>query len=111
MFFGVAGSGCPEYVWRQGEGGCEGVKYVYSLEEALKASAKENKPVFFNCFADWATPCHSMNKVVFSDREFAGWLNDHFVCLYMDMVANNDVAVKYDVKVFAHYLILIPGGR
>ena len=87
------------------------VKYVYSLEEALKASAKENKPVFFNCFADWATPCHSMNKVVFSDREFARWLNDHFVCLYMDMVANNDVAVKYDVKVFAHYLILDSRGK
>lgn len=87
------------------------VKYVYSLEEALKASARENKPVFFNCFADWAVPCHAMNQVVFSDAEFAKWLNDHFVCLQMDMVANNDLAVKYGVKTFAHYLILDSKGE
>lgn len=38
------------------------VKYVYSLEEALKASAKENKPVFFTCF------CRLGNALSFDEQ-------------------------------------------
>ena len=33
------------------------MKYVYSLDEALKLAKKENKLVFVNCFEDWAMPC------------------------------------------------------
>lgn len=89
------------------------VKYLNSYEEALKVSARENKPIFFNCFADWAVPCHSMNKVVFSDEEFAKWLNDHFVCLCLDVSTSEhkDIVAKYQIRYFAHYLILDSKGN
>ena len=89
------------------------VKYLNSYEEALKASARENKPIFFNCFADWAIPCHAMNKAVFSDAEFAKWLNDHFVCLCLDVSvpAHKDLVTKYQIRYFAHYLILDSKGN
>ena len=30
------------------------MKYIYSFEEALKKAREVNKPIFVNCFADWA---------------------------------------------------------
>ena len=45
------------------------MKYVYTLEDAFSQSRKTGKPIFFNCFADWAIPCHGMNKEVFSNKE------------------------------------------
>ena len=63
------------------------VKFLDSYDEALKEAVATNKPIFFNCFANWAMPCHSMDKVVFSDEAFAKWLNEHFVCLRLEMTA------------------------
>lgn len=40
------------------------MKYIYSFEEALKKAREVNKPIFVNCFADWAVPCHGMNQLV-----------------------------------------------
>ena len=57
------------------------MKYVYSFEEALKKAREVNKPIFVNCFADWAVPCHGMNQLVFSDQQFADWMDRHFVNL------------------------------
>ena len=32
------------------------LQYVYTLDEALARARAEKKPIFFNCFADWAIP-------------------------------------------------------
>ena len=73
------------------------MKYVYSFEEALKRAKEEHKLIFFNCFADWAIPCHSMNKLVFSDQEFADWMDKHFVNLFIDVTSREGrpLAEKY----------------
>ncbi len=63
------------------------MKYVYSFEEALKKAKEEHKLIFFNCFADWAIPCHSMNKLVFSNQEFADWMDKHFVNFFIDVTS------------------------
>lgn len=87
--------------------------YVYTLEEALQQAQKENKPIFFNCFADWAIPCHAMNKYVFSDQQFADYMNNHFVNLYIDVSQreNKAIAQHYHINTFAHYLILDHQGK
>lgn len=89
------------------------VKYLDSYEEALTVSAREHKPVFFNCFADWALPCHGMDQWVFSDAEFARWLNEHFVCLCLDMSRpeQKKLVEKYRVRFFACFLILDSRGE
>lgn len=89
------------------------VKYVYTLEEALRKAKTERKPIFFNCFADWAIPCHGMNMYVFSDVDFANYMNKTFVNLFIDVSKreNKHIAERYSIRSFAHYLILDANGE
>ena len=89
------------------------MNYVYTFEEAFSRARKEQKPVFVNFFADWAIPCHGMNKEVFSNAEFCNYMDKHFVCLWlnMDKAENESVAEKYGVKSYAHYLVLDADGN
>ena len=89
------------------------MKYVYSFEEALKRAKEEHKLIFFNCFADWVIPCHSMNKLVFSDQEFADWMDKHFVNLFIDVTSREGrpLAEKYRIRFQAHYLVLDENGQ
>ena len=89
------------------------MKYVYSFEEALKRAKEEHKLIFFNCFADWAIPCHSMNKLVFSDQEFADWMDKHFVNFFIDVTSREGrpLAEKYRIRFQAHYLVLDENGQ
>lgn len=89
------------------------VKYVYTLEEALQKAKAEKKPIFFNCFADWAIPCHGMNMYVFSDAAFADYMNKTFVNLLIDVSKREakHIAERYNIRSFAHYLILDANGE
>ena len=49
------------------------MKYIYSFEEALKKAREVNKPIFVNCFADWAVPCHGMNQLSVTSSLPTGW--------------------------------------
>ncbi len=88
------------------------MKYVYSFEEALEKSKKENKPIFFNCFADWVLTCHGMNLYVFSDQDFADWCDENFVNLFIDVTKDEGKALadKYGLITFPQYLILDKRG-
>lgn len=89
------------------------MKYVYSFEEAMKKAREEGKPVFFNCFADWAHPCHGMNAAVFSNQEFADWMDEHFVNFFMDVTTTPEgraLAERYHIRFQAHYLVLDAQG-
>lgn len=89
------------------------MKYVYSLEEATGLAIESGKPIFVNCFADWAVPCHGMNKHVFSNQEFADYMEQNFVCTFLDMSteAGKAFGKKYDVDSYAQYLILDADGN
>ena len=87
--------------------------YVYTMEEAFSEAHKTGKPIFFNCFADWALPCHAMNRLVFSDQAFCDLMGKNFVNLFMDLSRpeNESIARKYGVQSFAHFLVLDPDGN
>lgn len=87
--------------------------YVYTIEDAISKAQVENKPIFFNCFADWAIPCHSMNKLVFSDKKFCDWMNKNFVNLFIDvsLPENEHIVKRYNITFFAHYVILDKNGE
>ncbi len=89
------------------------MKYVYTYEEAVKRAKAEKKLIFFNCFADWALPCHSMNKAVFADQKFADYMDKTFVNLFIDVTseAGRPFAEKYGISTFAHYLVLDADGN
>ena len=89
------------------------VKFLDSYEAALQEAASTNKPIFFDCYANWAVPCHGMDAAVFSNEEFAQWLQANFVCLRLEMTdpANQYLVAQYNVRFYAHYLILDPKGN
>ena len=89
------------------------MNYVYTLEDAIKRAKETHKPIFFNCFADWARPCHGMNGKVFSDQKFCDWMDKNFVNLFIpvDKASNRHIARRYHVTTFAHYLILDENGE
>ena len=89
------------------------VNYVYSLEEALKQAKAQRRPIFFHSFADWAVPCHAMNKHVFANDQFADYLNRNFVNLFIDVTEreHRPLAERYHISGFAHYLVLDAQGE
>jgi len=89
------------------------MNYIYNFEEALVQSRQTGKPIFFNCFADWARPCHAMNALVFSDQKFCEWMDKHFVCFFADVTEpdNRYLADRYDIRTFAQFLVLDADGQ
>ncbi len=89
------------------------IKYVYSMEEAQRLADQQKKLIFCNCYARWANPCIGMDKFVFSDSDFAGYMNDTFVNLFIDMKSEEGktLAKKYGIRSFAYYLILDSKGE
>ena len=88
------------------------MNYVYSYEDAIRKARAEKKLIFFNCFADWAVPCHGMNKMVFSDQKFCDYMDKTFVNLFIDVTSETGrpLAEKYGIKTFAQYLVLDENG-
>ena len=89
------------------------VNYVRSLDEALTRAKAEKKPIFFNCYADWAIPCHGMDIYVFSNQAFADYLHKNFVPFYMDVSKRQNAAIakRYNIHRFAHFLVLDAEGN
>ena len=54
-----------------------------------------------------------MNKLVFSDQEFADWMDKHFVNFFIDVTtpAGRPFADKYKITFQAHYLVLNSDGE
>lgn len=89
------------------------LQYHTTLAEALKESAQKKKPIFFNCYADWSGACHLMDSVVLADPELVAFIKKRCVPLRVDMVKTEEgrkLADKYQVKYFAHFLILDSKG-
>lgn len=112
----VAGLVCCAPLWAQqtnADTSLVKVKFLDSYAVALQEAAATHKPIFFDCYADWAVPCHGMDKYVFSDADFAKWLNEHFVCLRLNMTLreNQPLVQKYNVRFYAHFLILDAEGN
>ena len=90
------------------------LQYHTTLNEALKEAQQKNKPIFFNCYADWHGACHLMDSVVLADPILVSFIEKHCVPLRVDMVKTMEgrqLAEKYKVSFFAHFLILDPEGE
>lgn len=88
------------------------MNYVYSFDEAIVKAKEENKLIFFNCYADWVVTYRSMDHFVFSDAEFAEFMDKNFVNLFLDVTLpeNKFLVDKYDIRFFMHFLVLDSEG-
>lgn len=89
------------------------MNYVTSFDEAIQKAKKENKLIFFNCYADWVVTYKSMDHFVFSDEEFAAYMDKNFVNLFLDVTLpeNKPLTVKYKIDFFMHFLVLDSDGE
>jgi thioredoxin-related protein len=92
----------------------------------IQAKAKaENKPIFMDCYATWCGPCKEMDKEVYPDASVETYLNEHFVCVKVQMdVTKQDTDVvkawgsvartiekEYKVNAYPTFLFFSPEGK
>lgn len=84
-----------------------------SLEEALKVSKKENKPVFIDCYTKTCGPCKYYKKEVFPLEEIGEYMNKNFICIMQDMEENAGPAIgkKYNIMIYPTFLVLDADGN
>lgn len=83
-----------------------------TLDKALEQAATENKRVFVDCYTVWCGPCKMMAEKILPLKEVGEFLNDHFVCLKIDMEKGEGVKIarKYKVTAYPTFLILKADG-
>ncbi len=70
-------------------------------EGAFEIAARENKPVFLSSGAAWCHWCHVQASESFKDPEVAGFMNENFVCIKVDMDERPDVDRRYQEALHA----------
>lgn len=84
-----------------------------SWKEILELAAKENKPIFVDCYTVWCGPCKQMAADVFTDPSVAEYFNSAFINVKVDMEKGEgiDLNKHYDVRAFPTFLYLDKGGN
>ncbi|MBO9203274.1 MULTISPECIES: thioredoxin family protein [Niastella] len=94
--------------------------------EAVKAKAKiENKYIFIDCFTTWCGPCKKMDREVFEIDSVGDYMNQHFVCIKLQMDRTksdydkikswysdaDQIAKQYEVTYYPTFLFFSPEGQ
>lgn len=82
-------------------------------KEILALAAKENKPIFVDCYTVWCGPCKQMAAEVFTDPIVAEYFNSTFINVKVDMEKGEGIDLKnhYEVRAFPTFLYLDPKGN
>ncbi len=56
-----------------------------SYKEVLAKAKQEGKQVMVDCYTLWCGPCRYMSQNVFPNDTLGLYLNEHFVCMQLDM--------------------------
>ncbi|MFY8033451.1 MAG: thioredoxin family protein [Flexibacteraceae bacterium] len=92
----------------------EGLKFFTgTFEEALKASKKQNKPVFIDAYTDWCGWCKKMDKSTFADAKVVEELNSKFIVVKMNMEQGEGpgIAQKYGIQGYPTFLFFDEKGK
>ena len=84
-----------------------------TFDDILAKAKKENKLVFLDAYASWCGPCKLMEKNVFPQEEVKNYYNANFVNAHFDMEKGEgrNIASKYSIRSYPHYLFLNGDGE
>ena len=83
-----------------------------TLKEALKESAKLNKPVFLKGYTTWCGFCLKLERTTLSDAEVTGYLNKNYINLNVDLEKGEgaEIARIFNVTVLPTMLVIASDG-
>jgi len=93
----------------------EGVSFVRSdkLMTVLEKAKEEDKLIFVDFYTTWCLPCKMMDEDVFTDKNVANYMNQHFINYKVDAERGGgpNLALIYQVNVFPTLLFLDADGQ
>ncbi len=84
-----------------------------SFKQALAKAKRENKLVFLDAYASWCGPCRYMKATMFPDKKLGTFMNQHYVCVAIDMEAGEGPALlkQYPLKYYPTLFFLENNGK
>lgn len=86
------------------------ISWIYDLNDALAASARDGKPVFADVYTDWCGWCKKLDSDVYTDKRMIE-LSADFICVKIDGDKYKDIVQKYKVNGYPTLLFLDDKGK
>ena len=67
-----------------------------TMEEALKAQAKEPRKIMMDAYTDWCGPCKMLDKNTFQNPDVVDFVNKHFYAVKFNAEGKDDLIYKGD---------------
>jgi thiol:disulfide interchange protein DsbD len=74
-----------------------GIKWYFSLEEALGLAKKENKPIMVDFYSDHCGWCHKLDRTTYTNSKVIE-LSKKFISLKIDCDRNRLIPAKYQIR-------------
>ena len=83
------------------------------LMDVLEVAKASNKLVFVDFYTTWCLPCKLMDEDVFTDEEFATYMNDNFINFKVNAEKGNgaNLALLYQIAAYPTLLFLDEEGN
>ncbi len=87
------------------------IRWLEYSEEAFKKARKENKPVYMLITAVWCYWCQVFEKKTLETEEVSGYLNKHYINIFVDYDRRKDIASRYPPTGLPTTVIFSPEGK
>lgn len=84
-----------------------------TFAQALAKAKQENKKLMVDCYTLWCGPCHYMATNVFPDDTLGKFMNEHFVCMKLDMEHGEgpERNKTFNVKAYPTFIFFDADGK
>src|SRR4028119_257833 len=72
------------------------VQWRDSLEDAQAESRQSGKPLLIELFSPRCGGCMTMEKETFENPETIGWIEEHFVPVHFDVLADEEPMARFN---------------
>lgn len=84
-----------------------------TFAQALAKAKKENKKLMVDCYTLWCGPCRFMATNVFPNDTLGAYMNEHFVCMKLDMEHGEgpERNKTFNVKAYPTFIFFDADGK
>lgn len=84
-----------------------------TFAQALAKAKKENKKLMVDCYTLWCGPCRYMATNIFPNDTLGAYMNEHFVCMKLDMEHSEgpERNKTFNVKAYPTFIFFDADGK